>query len=125
MTPASAAAASPHAGVMPRLARLGPGIGYAAIWLFLVVFLVYPLLRIFYDAFTDEAGRLTIANVVEFTGDAYYVRSLWNSILLGLGTVACTSVLGFAVAFLLVRFDFRGRDLFGYLTLIRKEYLRG
>jgi len=118
VTPASAAAASPDAGAVPRLARLGPGLGYAAIWLFLVVFLVYPLLRIFYDAFTDEAGRLTIANVVEFGGDAYYVRSLWNSILLGLGTVACTSVLGFAVAFLLVRFDFRGRDLFGYLTLI-------
>ncbi|HSF02790.1 MAG TPA: iron ABC transporter permease, partial [Solirubrobacterales bacterium] len=27
-------------------------------------------------------------------------------------------MLGFAVAFLLVRFEFRGRDLFGYLTLI-------
>jgi iron(III) transport system permease protein len=95
-----------------------PALGYAAIWLFLLVFLVYPLLRIFYDAFTDEAGRLTLANIAEFLGDAYYVRSLWNSILLGLGTVLCTSVLGFAVAFLLVRFDFRGRDLFGYLTLI-------
>jgi iron(III) transport system permease protein len=82
------------------------------------VFLVYPLVRIFYDAFTDEAGRFTVVNFVEFAGDAYYVRSLWNSILLGLGTVACTSVLGFAVALLLVRFDFRGRDLFGYLTLI-------
>ena len=93
-------------------------LGYGAIWLFLLVFLVYPLLRIFYDAFTDEAGRLTVANFVEFGRDAYYVRSLWNSILLGLGTVAATSVLGFAVAFLLVRFDFRGRDLFGYLTLI-------
>jgi iron(III) transport system permease protein len=95
-----------------------PALGYAAIWLFLLVFLVYPLLRIFYDAFTDEAGRLTLANVAEFLGDAYYLRSLWNSILLGLGTVLCTSVLGFAVAFLLVRFDFPGRDLFGYLTLI-------
>jgi iron(III) transport system permease protein len=118
VTPATAAAASADAGAVPRLARLGPGLGYAAIWLFLIAFLVYPLLRIFYDAFTDEAGRFTIANFVEFAGDAYYVRSLWNSILLGLGTVACTSVLGFAVAFLLVRFDFRGRDLFGYLTLI-------
>jgi ABC-type Fe3+ transport system permease subunit len=73
-----------------------------------------PLLRIFYDAFTDEAGGLTFAHVAAFAGDAYYRRSLWNSLLLGLGTVACTSVLGFAVAFLLVRFDFRGRDLFGY-----------
>jgi iron(III) transport system permease protein len=95
-----------------------PALGYGAIWLFLLAFLVYPLLRIFYDAATDEAGRFTVANFVEFAHDAYYVRSLWNSLLLGLGTVACTSVLGFAVAFLLVRFDFRGRDLFGYLTLI-------
>jgi iron(III) transport system permease protein len=106
---------------VPAARRAGavlPGLGYAAIWLFLVVFLVYPLLRIFYDAFTDEAGRLTLGNFAEFLSDAYYVRSLWNSMLLGLGTVACTTVLGFAVAFLLVRFDFRGRNLFGYLTLI-------
>jgi iron(III) transport system permease protein len=95
-----------------------PVLGYAAIWLFLLAFLVYPLLRIFYDAFTDEAGRLTLANFAAFAADAYYVRSLANSILLGLGTVAGASVLGYAVAFLLVRYDFRGRDLFGYLTLI-------
>jgi iron(III) transport system permease protein len=105
-------------GAAPRARAVLPALGYGAIWLFLVVFLVYPLLRIFYDAFTDEAGRLTLANFAEFLGDAYYVRSLWNSMLLGLGTVLCTTVLGFAVAFLLVRFDFRGRDLFGYLTLI-------
>jgi iron(III) transport system permease protein len=95
-----------------------PALGYAAIWLFLGVFLVYPLLRIFYDAFTDEAGRVTVANFVDFAGDAYYVRSLGNSLLLGLGTVIATSVIGVAVALALVRFEFRGRDLFGYLTLI-------
>jgi iron(III) transport system permease protein len=95
-----------------------PALGYAAIWLFLGVFLVYPLLRIFYDAFTDEAGRVTVANFVDFAGDAYYVRSLGNSLLLGLGTVIATSVIGVAVALALVRLEFRGRDLFGYLTLI-------
>ena len=102
----------------PRARAVLPALGYATIWLFLLAFLVYPLLRIFYDAFTDEAGRITLANFAEFVGDAYYMRSLWNSIVLGLSTVLCTSVVGFAVAFLLVRFDFRGRDLFGYLTLI-------
>jgi iron(III) transport system permease protein len=98
--------------------RLGPALGYAAIWLFLIVFLVYPLGRIFYDAFTDEAGRFTVGHFVAFAQDGFYVRSLWNSLLLGLGTVACTSVLGFAIAFLLVRYDFVGRGLFSYLTLI-------
>jgi iron(III) transport system permease protein len=103
---------------VPRAARLWPALGYAAIWLFLIAFLVYPLLRILYDAFSDEAGRLTVANFVEFATDAFYRRSLVNSLVLGVATVACTSVLGFAFAFLLVRYDFRGRDLFGYLTLI-------
>src|SRR5207302_6996133 len=36
----------------------------------------------------------------------------------GIATVATTSVLGFAIAFLLVRYDFAGRELFSYLTLI-------
>jgi iron(III) transport system permease protein len=97
---------------------VAPALGVGAIWLFLVVFLVYPLLRIFYDAFTDEAGRFTVGHVVAFAHDSFYLRSLWNSLLLGLGTVVCTSVLGFAIAFLLVRYDFAGRNLFSYLTLI-------
>lgn len=100
------------------LRRALPLAGVALIWLFLLAFLVYPLGRIFYDAVTDEAGRLTLANFVAFARDPFYVRSLANSVLLGLGTVAATSVLGFAIAFLLVRYDFAGRGLFGYLTLI-------
>src|SRR3989441_4108358 len=95
-----------------------PALGVALIWAFLAIFLVYPLLRVFYDAFSDEAGRLTLENFAAFAGDAFYRRSLWNSLLLGVGTVAATSVLGFAIALLLVRYDFPGRDLFSYLTLI-------
>src|SRR6266851_2038601 len=95
-----------------------PALGVIVIWAFLAVFLVYPLLRIFYDAFSDEAGRLTLQNFVEFARDSFYVRSLWNSLVLGLATVATTSILGFAIAFLLVRYDFVGRNLFSYLTLI-------
>ena len=101
-----------------RPGRLLPALGVGGIWLFLLIFLVYPLMRILYDAFSDEAGRLTLANFVEFARDRYYIRALGNSLLLGLGTVAATSVLGFAVAFLLVRYDFTGRNLFSYLTLI-------
>ena len=101
-----------------RLTRLAPAFGYALIWLFLAVFLVYPLGRIFYDAFTDEAGRFTAGHFLAFAHDGFYLRSLWNSLLLGLGTVVCASVLGFAIAFLLVRYDFAGRSLFSYLTLI-------
>ena len=116
---AEGAAAIPAPVAAPRAAsRALPALGVALIWIFLALFLVYPLARIFYDAFTDEVGRLTVANFAEFARDTYYQRSLVNSLLLGLGTVVATSVLGFAVAFLLVRFDFVGRSFFGYLTLI-------
>jgi iron(III) transport system permease protein len=113
MNDARASALSPS-----RATAALPALGVALIWAFLGLFLVYPLLRIFYDAFSDEAGRLTLMNFVEFAGDHFYRRSLVNSLLLGLGTVLATSVLGFAIAFLLVRYDFPGRGLFGYLTLI-------
>jgi iron(III) transport system permease protein len=116
MTPPDArAAALPRARAVSRAL---PALGVLLIWAFLVVFLVYPLLRLFYDAFTDEAGRFTLWNFREFFTDRFYLRSLWNSILLGIGTVVTTSILGVAIAFLLVRYDFWGRNLFSYLTLI-------
>jgi len=88
------------------------------IWLFLGVFLVYPLTRIFYDAVTDETGRITLANFSAFFNDGFYLRALWKSLVLALATVVASSVIGIAVAFLLVRYDFPGRRLFSYLTLI-------
>jgi iron(III) transport system permease protein len=98
--------------------RLPLAAGVTLIWLFLGLFLVYPLFRIFYDAVTTDAGQLTLAHFHEFFTDRFYVRSLWNSLLLGGLTVATSSVLGIAVALLLVRYDFRGRDLFSFLTII-------
>lgn len=99
-----------------RSPRLALGVGL--IWAFLILFLVYPLGRIFYDAVTDEAGRWTLANFHDFFTDRFYLRSFWHSMILGVATVITSSVLGITVAFLLVRYDFLGRSLFSYLTMI-------
>ena len=87
---------APAAGVRRGLAGAAPALGVALIWLFLAVFLIYPLLRIFYDAFSDETGRLTLQNFVEFVRDAYYLRSLWNSLVLGVATVAAIGSICFS-----------------------------
>jgi iron(III) transport system permease protein len=118
MTARPDALAVPAPGVARAASRLLPALGVGLIWAFLLVFLVYPLGRIFYDAVTDDAGRLTLGHFQAFFTDGYYVRSLGNSFLLGLGVVVCASVLGIGIALLLVRCDFRGRGLFSYLTLI-------
>lgn len=93
-------------------------LGFGLIWTFLIVFVLYPLTRIFYDAFTDETGQLTIANFIEFFTDPFYLRSLWKSMILGVAAVITTSVIGIAVAFLLIRYEFPYRNLFSYLTML-------
>ncbi len=93
-------------------------LGYGALWAFFIVFLIYPLIRLFYDSFTTDEGVFTLANFHSFFTDAFYLRSLMNSMLLGVGTVITTSIIGIAIAFLLLRYDFPGRRLFSYLTII-------
>ncbi len=100
----------------PRL-TLGT-LGFALIWTFLILFVFYPLTRIFYDAFTNEAGAFTAANFADFFTDRYYLRSLWKSLALGLAAVATTSIVGIAVAFLLIRYEFPYRNAFSYLTML-------
>ncbi len=103
---------------MTRSARLPLYVGVGLIWAFLLLFLVYPLCRIFYDAVTDGAGHFTLGHFRDFFTDQFYLRSLWNSMILGVATVVTSSALGIAIAFLLVRYDFLGRNLFSYLTII-------
>ncbi len=92
--------------------------GCGLIWAFLIVFVVYPLTRIFYDAVTNEAGQFTLGNFGEFFTDSFYLRSFWRSMVLGVAAVVTTSVIGIAVAFLIVRYEFPYRKLFSYLTML-------
>ncbi len=98
--------------------NIGGLFGYAAIWAFFAIFLIYPLIRLFYDAFTTDQGLFTLKNFYDFFTDSYYLKSLVNSLLLGIGTVITTSILGITIAFLLLRYEFPGRNLFSYLTII-------
>ena len=114
-TPSAIALSQPR--VWAR-ANIGGWLGYAAIWAFFAIFLIYPLIRLFYDAFTTDQGVFTLRNFYDFFTDSYYLKSLVNSLLLGVGTVMTTSILGIAIAFLLLRYEFPGRNLFSYLTII-------
>ncbi|HTP95441.1 MAG TPA: iron ABC transporter permease [Burkholderiales bacterium] len=109
-----------RASAAPRRPRpsAGAAIGFALIWVFLLVFVLYPLTRIFYDAFTNEAGQFTLVNFHEFFTDRFYLRSLWNSLVLGVAAVVTTSAVGIAVAFLILRYEFPCRNLFAYLTML-------
>jgi iron(III) transport system permease protein len=98
--------------------KVGGLLGYAGIWAFFGLFLIYPLIRLFYDAFTTDLGIFTLINFYDFLTDSFYLKTLVNSLLLGAATVVTTSIIGITIAFLLLRYEFPGRNLFSYLTII-------
>jgi iron(III) transport system permease protein len=93
-------------------------LGFVLIWAFLILFIVYPLMRIFYDAVTNEAGEFTLVYFRDFFTDSFYLRSFWRSMVLGVAAVFTTSVIGIAVALLIVRYEFPFRMTFSYLTML-------
>src|SRR4030042_3976351 len=103
--------------VWPQV-KIGALLGYAAIWAFFGLFLIYPLIRLFYDAFTTDKGVFTLMNFSDFFTDSFYLKTLLNSLLLGVATVITTSIIGITIAFLLLRYEFPRRSLFSYLTII-------
>jgi iron(III) transport system permease protein len=98
--------------------KIGGLIGYASIWAFFSIFLIYPLIRLFYDAFTTDEGSFTLLNFHQFFTDSYYLKALVNSLLLGGATVITTSIIGITIAYLLLRYEFPGRNLFSYLSIL-------
>lgn len=115
MSPAVATAA---ARPLPRRLRIPAAAWAVPLYGFLLIFILFPLFRLFVDAVQTEQGAFTLAHLSSFAGDAFYRKALANSLLVSVGTVVGTSVLGFLAAYLLVRYEFPGRALFSYLTIL-------
>ncbi len=77
------------------------GIPYA---LFLLLFVVFPLLLIVVYAFTDENGAFTFANFVGFFSNATNVSNLFISIGIAFITTAVCLLIAYPVAYILSRF---------------------
>lgn len=110
-------------GLWPAWLRRKPADrgGSSLMWpigLFMATFVVLPIVRLFYDAFTTEGGRWTAANFAGFFTDPFFYKALFNSLTLGAATVVSTSIIGFLVAYLIVRYEFPGRRLYSYLSFI-------
>ncbi len=88
------------------------------LYVFLFLFIAFPLWRLFVDAATTEEGKFTLAFIRDFATDGFYRRALVNSLIVSAGTVVGCVVIGFLAAFLLVRYDFPGRETFSYLTIL-------
>ena len=90
----------------------------AFVALFLVAFLVVPIVRVIFVAFTDRDGSLTLVNFQDFLATGLLREAFWNSIYVAAMTVALASLIAVPLATILTRFHFRGAALIHTLGVI-------
>ena len=71
--------------------------------IFMVLFVVIPLLLIVAYAFTDEGGRITLDNFSTFFSGGHNINTLMFSIFIGFANTAVCLLLGYPAAFFLAK----------------------
>ncbi len=87
------------------------------IWGFFAAFIVYPLVVVFSNAFFSRSGFSLTFFALILTNPSY-TTILANSINLALAVTFFTTLVSLPLAFLLVRYDFRGKSVLNGLLLI-------
>ena len=87
------------------------------LWLFFIVFMLYPLGYVFSNAFFTEDGFSLVFMKLMFSSPNNTII-LANSVNLGLAVTLFTTVLSLPLALLLVRYNFPGKGLLNGLILI-------
>ena len=131
MTASTVSPGSPASPGTPR-ALAGPRIGLGA-WLafglilaFLLLFLIVPVGAVIYTAFVNETGSLTVGHFANFFGQLVFRESFFNSLGVALASTLFASIIAVPLAYLTVRFEFRGAVLIqtlGVLPLIMPPFV--
>ena len=113
-----------------RFRKAGAGWGAwtvaAAVAAFLLVFLLIPVGLVIFTAFVDETGGLTLGHFANFFNQSIFRESFFNSLVVALASVFFASLIAIPLAYLTVRFEFRGALLIqtlGVLPLIMPPFV--
>ncbi|MCP4686619.1 MAG: iron ABC transporter permease, partial [Desulfobacterales bacterium] len=87
--------------------------------LFLLLFLVVPVIQVVFAAFMDAGtGEFTLLNFKDFFSTALFRESFWNSLYVGVMAVLLASAFSLPLAYFTSRFEFKGAVLIQSLGVI-------
>ncbi len=118
--------ATPQAPGAVRHIAWGPWALAGLVLAFLGVFLLVPIGLVIYTAFVTETGALTLGHFSNFFGQGLLRESFVNSLSVALASVFFASAIAIPLAYLTVRFEFRGALLIqtlGVLPLIMPPFV--
>lgn len=90
----------------------------AFVALFLVAFLIVPLLSVIVAAFTGRDGAFTLVHFGDFLRTGLLREAFWNSIYVATMTVVLASLIAVPLAAILARYRFRGAALIHTLGVV-------
>ena len=116
------------AALRPRrtAASLGPWLAFGLIAAFLLCFLVLPVGTVIYTAFVTETGALTVGHFANFFNQGVFRESFFNSLQVALASTFFASLIAVPLAYLTVRFEFRGAlaiQTLGVLPLVMPPFV--
>lgn len=84
-----------------RMSTFKPGkwIGVIPFFLFAILFLLLPSLRLFVGSFTDSAGKFTLNNLIQLFDQPSILNAYWLSIQISAVTAIGGGILGFLLAY--------------------------
>lgn len=97
----------------------GPASVAALLTLFLLIFLVIPVLKVIFVAFQDPVtGSFTLVNFQDFFNTPLFRESFWNSLYVATMSVFLASIIAIPLAYFTTRFNFSGAMLIQTLGVI-------
>src|SRR4030067_1871029 len=89
------------------------------LWFVIALLVIYPLSILIIESFkisgTDGSG---VQNYLEFFQDTYYLKTFWNTIVVGAMVLLVSTLFGIPLAYILARYRQRGKTLFTALILM-------
>ncbi len=97
----------------------GPAFAGLLVALFLLFFLLIPVLQVIYVAFLDPgSGTLTLLNFADFFNSSLFRESFYNSVYVSAMAVVFATIIALPLAYFTTRFNFSGSMLIQTLGII-------
>lgn len=88
------------------------------IFTFLLLFVLFPLLKVAFFSIVDENGKISLKVLQEVLMKKYYINALINSFKLALVVATISTIIGYLLAFSLTKVDIPFKNFFRNLAII-------
>lgn len=97
-----------------------PGLFMTIVFVFaiLILFCIYPVVRLFIACLTDSSGELDLSAIKYVFEKTNFFRALWNSLKLGAFVGICATIIGYIYAFAIKRTTVPGKKFFNIMAML-------